>query len=220
MENERLRNEVTRLKAGVVYTAATSGPGGQARASPRARAPSPRRVASPRAQAPMDQEQAVREAQLRQLHNKQRAQLKAFLQLSAGNSKTVGTDDLKLAAKLAKMSLPDEYLQSSQHASKFVASKGEDGAPRDIQWQEFVRALEPENVYKTKADAAKKAVRRLTPPHCFPSPLALGRTHRRGRRPHGRRGGGRSPRSDRRPPRRKRGRRRPCCRAGAGLRST
>ena len=52
----------------------------------------------------------MREAELRQLHNRQRAQLKAFLQLSAGNSKTIGTVELQLAAKLAKMSLPDDVL--------------------------------------------------------------------------------------------------------------
>jgi len=107
----------------------------------------------------MDQEQMVREAQLRQMHNRQRAQLKAFLQLSAGSSKTVGAEDLKLAAKLAKMSLPEDVLLKSPHASKFVANKAEDGTPRDIQWQEFVRALE-EPGPRNKSDAAKRAVRR------------------------------------------------------------
>ena len=47
----------------------------------------------------------VREAELRQLHNQQRAQLKAFLQLSAGNSKTISTEELKLREKFTDENL-------------------------------------------------------------------------------------------------------------------
>jgi len=102
----------------------------------------------------------VREAELRQLHNRQRAQLKAFLQLSAGNSKTIGTEELKLAAKLAKMSLPDDVLSKSHmNSSKIVSSKAEDGSAREVQWQEYVKALEPVHP-RTAADAAKKAAKR------------------------------------------------------------
>ena len=102
----------------------------------------------------------VREAELRQLHNQQRAQLKAFLQLSAGNSKTIGTEELKLAAKLAKMSLPDDVLSKSHmNSSKIVSSKAEDGSAREVQWQEYVKALEPVHP-RTAADAAKRAAKR------------------------------------------------------------
>ena len=101
----------------------------------------------------------VREAELRQLHNQQRAQLKAFLQLSAGNSKTIGTEELKLAAKLAKMSLPDDVISKSPRSSKIVSSTAEDGSAREVQWQEYVKALEPVHP-RTAADAAKKAAKR------------------------------------------------------------
>jgi Ca2+-binding EF-hand superfamily protein len=161
-ENDRLRSEVTRLKAGVVYMA-SSGPGGVS-ASPRgSRGPTPR-PSSPRiphgtAVPRMEQERMVREAELRQLHNQQRAQLKAFLQLSAGNSKTIGTEELKLAAKLAKMSLPDDVISKSPRSSKIVSSTAEDGSPREVQWQEYVKALEPVHP-RTAADAAKRAAKR------------------------------------------------------------
>ena len=46
----------------------------------------------------------VREAKLRGLHNKQRQQLKGYLRIAAGRGDQVNTDDLQLAAKLAKMS--------------------------------------------------------------------------------------------------------------------
>jgi len=157
-ENNKLRSEVTRLKAGVMYMAA--GPPG---ASSRGATPRP---ASPRVaysgavvapMTPMEQERMVREAELRQLHNRQRAQLKAFLQLSAGNSKTIGTVELQLAAKLAKMSLPDDVLAKSPR--KLVASSADDGSPREVQWQQYVKALEPVHP-RVQADAAKRAAAR------------------------------------------------------------
>jgi len=102
----------------------------------------------------------VREAELRQLHNQQRAQLKAFLQLSAGNSKTISTEELKLAAKLAKMTLPDDsVISKSARSSKIISSKAEDGTPREVCWQEYVKALEPVHP-RTAADAAKAKAKR------------------------------------------------------------
>lgn len=163
-ENDRLRTEVARLKSGVLYMAA-SGPGGMS-ASPRGSGgPAARRPSSPRIPhgtpvSRMEQEQTVREAELRQLHNQQRAQLKAFLQLSAGNSKTISTEELKLAAKLAKMTLPDDgAITKSARSSKIVSSKAEDGTPREVHWQEYVKALEPVHP-RTAADAAKRAAKR------------------------------------------------------------
>ena len=102
----------------------------------------------------------MREAELRQLHNQQRAQLKAFLQLSAGNSKTISTEELKLAAKLAKMTLPDDsVISKSARSSKIISSKAEDGTPREVCWQEYVKALEPVHP-RTAADAAKAKAKR------------------------------------------------------------
>ena len=51
----------------------------------------------------------VREAQIRLYHNRQRAQLKDHLRAMTGRSSTkVGTDQLMLAAQLAKLPLPEQ----------------------------------------------------------------------------------------------------------------
>lgn len=165
-ENAALRDQVARLKSGVVYMASTS----SGFRSPRAQSASPRRAASPRAPSSprastvsqMDHEQMVREAQLRQLHNRQRAQLKAYLQLSAGNGETIDKDDLQLAAKLAKMSLPDDNaLAQLKGASGFITKKAEDGSPRDIQWKAFLKAMEPPPVASSRsARDTRRAVRK------------------------------------------------------------
>ena len=51
----------------------------------------------------------VREAQIRLYHNRQRAQLKDHLRAMTGRGSTkVGTDQLMLAAQLAKLPLPEQ----------------------------------------------------------------------------------------------------------------
>jgi len=52
----------------------------------------------------------VREAQLRQSYNKQRRQFKNMLSTASSGSSLVRMNDLKLAAKIAKMELPDSLL--------------------------------------------------------------------------------------------------------------
>ena len=63
--------------------------------------------------------------------------------------------ELKLAAKLAKMTLPDDsVISKSARSSKIISSKAEDGTPREVCWQEYVKALEPVHP-RTATDAAK-----------------------------------------------------------------
>jgi hypothetical protein len=57
------------------------------------------------------------------------------------------------------MSLPDDVLSNSPRSSRIVSSKGEDGSPREVQWQEYIKALEPVHP-RTAQDAANRAAKR------------------------------------------------------------
>merc|ERR1719460_2842779 len=102
VENDDLRRQLEKLRSNLVYASF-----GEAPASRRA----PRRKPHLPITSAMNHDQMVREAKLRGLHNKQRQQLKGYLRIAAGRGEQVNTDDLHLAAKLAKMSVPPAILE-------------------------------------------------------------------------------------------------------------
>ena len=58
----------------------------------------------------------VAEAQQRHAHNRQRRRLKQLLGAASEDGSTVATKDLLLAAKLAKMDLPEEMVADTPYA--------------------------------------------------------------------------------------------------------
>ncbi len=92
------------------------------------------------AESPLKQyteEEMVREAQLRQEHNRQRRRMKQMLSAASSDGSNVATKDLLLAAKIANMDLPDGFVQKTPH----VTSKDSGGAPTSIAWKPFYSSL-------------------------------------------------------------------------------
>ena len=63
------------------------------------------------------EEEMVAEAQQRHAHNRQRRRLKQLLSAASEDGSTVATKDLLLAAKLAKMDLPEEMVADTPYAT-------------------------------------------------------------------------------------------------------
>ena len=63
------------------------------------------------------EEEMVAEAQLRIAHNKQRRRMKQLLSAASEDGTTVATKDLLLAAKLAKMELPEAMVADTPYAT-------------------------------------------------------------------------------------------------------
>ena len=62
------------------------------------------------------EEEMCAEAQQRHAHNRQRRRLKQLLNAASEDGSTVATKDLLLAAKLAKMDLPEEMVADTPYA--------------------------------------------------------------------------------------------------------
>ena len=62
--------------------------------------------------------QMIEEARARIAHNNQRAKLRTFLRANSEDGTTVSHSDLILAAKLAKMPLPDELFREPPFSSR------------------------------------------------------------------------------------------------------
>ena len=85
------------------------------------------------------EEEMIREAQLRQEYNKKRRQFKQMLSTASGGSATVMTKDLPLAARIAKMNVPEQMLERNIFNAQRSAR---DGSPRQIAWKPFYAAME------------------------------------------------------------------------------
>ena len=111
-------------------------------------------------------EEMLREAKVRQEHNRQRSKLKQLLIAASGPgpAQTVSIDELLLSAKIAKMSLPEELLFKSPYASRYTASRDEGGAPKDIHWRSFYGAID----YPKLASEADRLSRRPRPQSASP----------------------------------------------------
>lgn len=83
----------------------------------------------------MNHDQMIREAKLRAMHNKQRQQLKGFMRGLADGNEYVNNDDLALAAKLAKMSVPAAIYQPPHHP---LISPRRDAVP----WRDVIGRLD------------------------------------------------------------------------------
>ena len=68
------------------------------------------------------EEEMIAEAQLRIAHNKQRRRMKQLLSAASDDGSNVATKDLLLAAKLAKMDLPDAMIADTPYATVRAAS--------------------------------------------------------------------------------------------------
>jgi hypothetical protein len=76
------------------------------------------------------EEEMVAEAQQRHAHNRQRRRLKQLLNAASEDGSTVATKDLLLAAKLAKMDLPEEMVADTPYAMGMdKVGKGASPAP-------------------------------------------------------------------------------------------
>ena len=81
--------------------------------------------------------------QARIAHNKRRDQLKSYMQTLGGADGSVDTSDLQLAAKLAKMDLPEEFLLKTPYANQYTAEwDPSSSSPRAIKWRPFIDAIE------------------------------------------------------------------------------
>ena len=74
------------------------------------------------------EQEMIKEAKLRLEHNKQRARLKQLLNTAADGGPAVSTQDLLLAAKLAKMPLDTETVLST----KFSLDRNSRGLPKSV----------------------------------------------------------------------------------------
>jgi len=85
------------------------------------------------------EEEMVAEARNRVQHNTQRRRLKQLLNAASEDGSTVATKDLLLAAKLAKMDLPEAMIADTPYAT------GVDGVgvPTKIAWKPFYSNLPP-----------------------------------------------------------------------------
>jgi len=79
------------------------------------------------------------EAQQRHAHNRQRRRLKQLLNAASEDGSTVATKDLLLAAKLAKMDLPEEMVADTPYAM----GMDKVGVPTKIAWKPFYSNLPP-----------------------------------------------------------------------------
>ena len=111
-------------------------------------------------------EEMLREAKVRQEHNRQRSKLKQLLIAASGPgpAQTVSIDELLLSAKIAKISLPEELLFKSPYAKRYTASRDEGGAPKDIHWRSFYGAID----YPKLASEADRLSRRPRPQSASP----------------------------------------------------
>jgi len=88
------------------------------------------------AQPPLEgytEEEMCAEAKLRIEHNKQRRRLKQLMAAASDDGSTVATKDLLLAAKLAKMELPEEFIADTPFATK----QDRVGLPTSIAYKPF-----------------------------------------------------------------------------------
>jgi hypothetical protein len=85
------------------------------------------------------EEEMVAEAQQRLSHNRQRRRLKQLLGAASEDGSTVATKDLLLAAKLAKMELPEEMIADTPYATGIDRV----GVPTKIAWKPFYSNLPP-----------------------------------------------------------------------------
>lgn len=85
------------------------------------------------------EEEMVAEAQQRHAHNRQRRRLKQLLNAASEDGSTVATKDLLLAAKLAKLDLPEEMVADTPYAMGMDAI----GVPTKISWKPFYSNLPP-----------------------------------------------------------------------------
>jgi Ca2+-binding EF-hand superfamily protein len=80
-------------------------------------------------------------SQARIEHNKQRNRLKEIMQTVSYNGE-VNTGQLQLAAKLAKIDLPEDFLLKSPYAHKYASGWEADNSPRGVKWRPFYEAIE------------------------------------------------------------------------------
>merc|ERR1719217_332211 len=81
----------------------------------------------------------VAEAMERKKHNTQRRRLKQLLSAASEDGSTVATKDLLLAAKLAKMDLPEAMIADTPYATGLDGV----GVPTKIAWKPFYSNLPP-----------------------------------------------------------------------------
>ena len=108
----------------------------------------------------MSENEMINEARLRLQHNKQRLRLKNVLQASADGGSVVGTRDLLLACKLAKLDVgTDNPYEVDQFVQpEHIARRDCYGSPRSVNWRQFQKSIPyPE----------------LHPPGCYPGELPL-----------------------------------------------
>lgn len=85
------------------------------------------------------EEEMCAEAAQRIAHNKQRRRLKQLLSAASEDGTTIATKDLLLAAKLAKMELPEEMVADTPYATGVDTI----GVPTKIAWKPFYSSLPP-----------------------------------------------------------------------------
>jgi len=85
------------------------------------------------------EEEMVAEAMERKKHNLQRRRLKQLLSAASEDGSTVATKDLLLAAKLAKMDLPESMIADTPYATGLDGV----GVPTKISWKPFYSNLPP-----------------------------------------------------------------------------
>jgi len=85
------------------------------------------------------EEEMCAEAQARHAHNRQRRRLKQLLTAASDDGATVETRDLLLAAKLAKMDLPEAMVADTPYATGIDGT----GVPTKINWKGFYSNLPP-----------------------------------------------------------------------------
>ena len=132
---------------------------------------------SPRSPVPgMSHDHMIRQAQLRQAHNRQRAQLKEYLQVGArhrGSGCDVTPEQLRLSAKLAGMPLPEHLILNSAYSNKYTTARGPSGQPEALDWRRLCKAIDYPAL--EKPDATIKA-RTIPVPAPHPLPTSVGRT--------------------------------------------
>lgn len=86
--------------------------------------------------------QMVDEARARIAHNKQRAKMRSLLASTSDDGKTVSHSDLILAAKLAKMPLPNGlFKEHPPFSSRHIVKRSPSGEPEQIEWKAFCRDI-------------------------------------------------------------------------------
>ena len=87
-------------------------------------------------------------SQARIIHNKQRNKLKEIMQTVSQNGE-VNTAELQLAAKLAKIDLPEEFLLHTPYARKYASGwDTEMNSPRGVKWRPFYEAIDYPKIQK------------------------------------------------------------------------